>query len=294
MGNGAVAAGRDDAWIRDDAVRSVEYGIARDARTLDQAFRLIHDRFVQRGYIDPRPSGRRLGVHHALPWTMVFVAVERDRVGATVTLVEDSPIGLPMDELYGPELAAFRRRGRLIAEASSFATLGAGAVGLAVVMRLFRMVLAYAGALARVDDVCFLVHPHHVDFYREFFEARPFADVRAYDKVNGAPAVPLQVDLGRVRSWMATVAADVAGATPLHRFLYDPGTRRTLLAALQRELARDGVTPAGFLRAFGEEAVFSGAPAGAVAFVRSLCRGVGPSAAASGGRGAALAALAAG
>ncbi len=50
----------------------------------------------------PAPSRRRLSLHNVLPSTKVFVAKTGDgAVAATVTVVEDSRLSLPVDEAIG-------------------------------------------------------------------------------------------------------------------------------------------------------------------------------------------------
>jgi hypothetical protein len=53
---------------------------------------------------------------------VTLVAMDGDRVCATLTLVPDSQtLGLPMETIYGPEVAQFRAAGLSPAEAISLA-----------------------------------------------------------------------------------------------------------------------------------------------------------------------------
>ena len=97
-------------------------GLASETEDFDQAFRLVHDQYNWRGYMAPAPSGRRLMVHNALPTTKVFVARRGRHVAGTVTVVQDSLFGLPLDDLYRAEVAAIRRDEHRIAEVVALAT----------------------------------------------------------------------------------------------------------------------------------------------------------------------------
>src|SRR5512144_830205 len=89
------------AWFQNDPLADgLDFGLATDRRTLEQAFRLQHDQYVAHCYMDAHPSGWRLRLHNALSAPRVFVARSGGRVVGTMTLVADFPIGLPRDEIY--------------------------------------------------------------------------------------------------------------------------------------------------------------------------------------------------
>src|SRR5574341_351220 len=109
-------------WFERDTIASrLEFGLATNRHTLDQAFRLQHDQYVAQGYMDSHPSGWRLSAHNALPSTRVFVALDNDRVVATMAVITDSRLGLPMAEIYADELREFRGLRRQVAEVSGLA-----------------------------------------------------------------------------------------------------------------------------------------------------------------------------
>jgi hypothetical protein len=99
-------------WEETPAVASLDFGLARTFSDFDGAFRLLHDQYVWRQYMRPNPAGRRLNLHNVLPTTKVFVARAEARVVGTLAAVEDSRLGLPMDEAFGAELGRLRERGR--------------------------------------------------------------------------------------------------------------------------------------------------------------------------------------
>jgi hypothetical protein len=169
----------------------------------------VHDRYVERGYMKPHPSGTRVGRHQVLRSTRVFVARAAGRVVATVSLVEDSPHGLPCDALYRDELAAMRARRERLAEVSALAVAGdASREGSRTVRALFHAVALYAVRLARLDALVVTVHPRHTAFYERRVGFERFGPARSYDAVDGAPAVPLRLDLRRAPFAGALAAGD--------------------------------------------------------------------------------------
>lgn len=200
---------------------------------LDGAFRLVHDRYVALGYMRPHPSGRRIGLHHSLPTTKVFVCKSGGDVIGTVSLILDSLLELPCDELYRHELAPLRAAGRRLAEVSALAVDERWrSADLEVLMRLVHLVVVYARRIAQVDDLCITVNPRHARFY-ELLRFRRFGAIKAHPAVLDAPAVPLMLDLRR--------SLDDAAATGAPRFaarLLDAAQTSRLVTRLENDLVR--------------------------------------------------------
>ena len=247
------AAGRRAGWWNGDAVvDSFDFGLARDTETFEQAFRLVHDRYVEYGYMKAQPTRRRLSLFHALPSTKVFVAQDSSGVIATVTLIQDSALGLPMDGIYRDELDTLRARGRRIAEVSALAMdRRCGARGVLIVMRLMRATYAFAASVTRLDEICVAVNPRHVDFYRNALNFQTFGQLKRYETVNGAPAVALRFDLDWARERMARLAAGEAPSRELEEFFFSPAARDWSRSRLGLEPMRSLLTTEQFLHFFG-------------------------------------------
>jgi hypothetical protein len=255
-------------WTHDGAPGQFRFTVARETGLLDAAFRLVHDQYVWRGFMTaPHPSGRRVNLRHALPATRVFVASDGSRVVGTVSLIPDSPLGLPMDEVFADHLDAFRRRGRRIAEVSALAMdADRRAHGLPVLMRLLRMVVLHAAEVARLDDLCLVVRAHHADFYRQVFSCRPLGQPRNYEKVHLPGAVALHLDLGVVRALISAIHAGDTQASEVQMFLYGPEAHRAVVAQLHREVPGAAMTPQQFARFFqGQDVLTEASPARRVA-----------------------------
>jgi hypothetical protein len=207
----------DEPTIAPGAARC-DVGLATTRGAHEAAFRLVHDRYVASGYIDPDPSGARVAFHQTLPSTRVFVGREAGRVVATVSLVVDSEHGLPCDTLYPTELAAMRATHPRLAEVSALAVRDGGSEGYVTVRALMQCLAVYAVRIAHLDALCITVNPRHTRFYERRLGFEQFGPMRAYDLVKGAEAVPLRLDLRRAvtgpgrdafaASLMDTVATD--------------------------------------------------------------------------------------
>jgi hypothetical protein len=243
-------------WDDEAAVAGFDFGLATETEAFEGAFRLLHDTYVEGGYMDPHPTGRRVGIFNALPTTKVFVARDGGRVVGTVTLVQDSRIGLPMDQVYRDELAPFRARGRRLGEACTLTVdPGYRAVAVPVLMRLYRMLSLYAARVARLHDYGMTLARHHGPFYRRCFPVRPLGPLRPYPRINDYPVLGFRVDLGLIRALLRVAESGVA-LGGRYDFFFAPRHSRPVLARLRRDLPASAMTPgqvAHFFAGLGED-----------------------------------------
>ncbi len=166
------------------------------------AARTVHDSYVERGIIDPHPSGMRVTPHLVLPTTRVFVAKVEGRVVGTISLIRDTPLGLPMDDVYGDELAAMRAEGHRIAEVGALA-IDREYRGVGLVFLLNRIMFECAARLG-VERLVIAVHPEAEDIYAASMLFERFGEVRHYPGLNrSALAVALTLDLTTAEECLA-------------------------------------------------------------------------------------------
>jgi hypothetical protein len=225
-------------WFeQDDRADGLDFGLATDRDTFEQALRLQHDQYVAQGYMDPHPSGLRLSVHHALPSTYVFVARAANRVVGTMTLIADSDLGLPMDEIYSDDLRGLRRERSGLTEFSGLALdPDYKSSGVAILLRLIRMVVLHAIQVLHLSDVCIAINPRHAAFYRKAFYFEDLGGLKPYGKVNGAPAVALRLDLDLLRGFISELAANRTISSEVYTFMFRPPSVELAMARLIRDV----------------------------------------------------------
>ena len=81
------------------------------AEDVDDALRVIHHGFVSAGYMEPRPSGRRMHPSYLNPDTRFAVARVGDHLAGTVAMVNDGPFGLPCERSFAEEVDDLRATG---------------------------------------------------------------------------------------------------------------------------------------------------------------------------------------
>ena len=194
--------------------------IAREPKEIAEALRLVHDIYVDEGYMEPHPLGLRVLLpYHALPSTFVLAARRNGAIVATLSLILDSPAGLPIDALYPEALSRLRDSGRRVAECSSFA-IDRGERNRAIAMRLMRGAFRVCFA-ERQHDLVAVVNPKHDSFYRHVCGMERIGCERSYDEVRGAPAVGLRLDLEAAPEILRLFSAGSPDQRNLFLFIFD-------------------------------------------------------------------------
>ncbi len=171
--------------------------VANDLESRRKAYRLIYKLYLEKEYARPHPSKMWLSIFDALPDTTTLL-VERTDTGeaaGALTVVFDSPLGLPAENLYKPELDALRTAGRRLAEIVSLGVAEEAAAGSQILVKLFNFAYVVARRIRSATDFVITVNPRHVAFYRRKFFFEEAGPERDYDKVGGAPAVLLSIPL---------------------------------------------------------------------------------------------------
>lgn len=213
-------------------IRSETPCVAAHRSQLRQACRLVYQSYLAAGLAPPNRHQMRATPHHLLPTTQVMVAEVRGRVSATLTLVRDGELGLPMEAVFPREVSRRRDRGVRCAEVTA---LAAGSDQLCCsfsgVVRLIGFATQFAIAHG-VDEGLIAVHPRHAGFYERFFGFEVInGQQRAYSSVCGQPAVALSLDLNQLQRSVSRA----------QRRLLQPSYSRSDLEArpLKRELVKE-------------------------------------------------------
>lgn len=194
--------------------------IAKDKADLYQAFSLVHKEYADVGYL-PRNEGFDLHytIFSLLPHSRTFIFQDSHRTISTMTKTMDSSVfGLPMDALYHDELNRLRAQKRRIAEVSALATHSKTRWEYFFIY-LAKVILRHAIS-ARINDLCIMVNPKHVTFYKTIFLFEEFGQERFYETVN-APAVPLRLDVNRIRQKSRKAYANFDYQSDMYAFFYN-------------------------------------------------------------------------
>lgn len=175
-------------------IQTVEFKVADSPTERRDAFRLVYDQYLAVGLMPPNRHRLRVTPFHLLSTTHVFVAYERGEIVATMSLIGDGALGLPMESMYGPEVA--RRRGeRLrISEVSCLADRLHDRQNFLTVFCGLSRVLAQFARRQGYHQLLVVCHPRHSAFYRRYLGFEVIGSVAQCPHVQNNPAVPLCLD----------------------------------------------------------------------------------------------------
>jgi hypothetical protein len=169
--------------------REIRVKIASEQWEFEQAYGLLAANYRARGYEAPSDKPYRFTPFHALPGTATLVALADDRVVATLTLVPDTKIlGLPMESIYGAEVAQLRAAGLRPAEAISLADTDLTIREFVQVFKaLIKLAMQYHAGRGG-DSWIITVNPRHSSFYQKVLGFVPMGSKRCYPTVQNHPA----------------------------------------------------------------------------------------------------------
>jgi hypothetical protein len=194
------------------ATEEIEIVVSDRVEDMDEALSVIHDGFVEAGYMVRQPSGRRMHPSYLNPGTMFLVArIDGEAVGASV-FIADGPFGLPSDRAFAEENSLLRAQSdHALHEAGSLVVLSAHRRSTRrIVMRLFAGLTRMALQDFPAAPVPMVVAPENERFYGSLLGSPKIGGERL---LFGAPAILLLTG-------GAAVAAHCAQrATPSQRLM---------------------------------------------------------------------------
>ncbi len=177
------------------------YEIAKNEDEKRAVLPLIKKLYVEQGYISKDSENNSFTTFLLSPFTQVFMGYANDVLFATISLVPDSDLGLPMDDLFKDELKPFKQK--KIAEVTQYAvdheTLKEQDKSLTQIgqfmssVPLLKIVLKTAKE-KKIDYLCIAINPKHDPFYKSIGFVS-IGELKYYPKVNNAPALPRILDI---------------------------------------------------------------------------------------------------
>lgn len=221
----------DKHAVAERKARAVTYKIATTRSELEEAYSLVWKNYVETGFQADDDTKIRFTKYHLLPESRVFVANFREGLLAepkqfddrsvcigTVSLILDSPMGLPLDELCGKELSQVRAEGRKIAEVVGFA-VNKDYTQYKVFLHMFKLLFQYAGLVGVTDIVC-TVTAKHSRFYRKVCLFEPVGELTTYVSAQSVQAQGHILNIKEARKKSEEFYEGKEFDANLHRFFF--------------------------------------------------------------------------
>jgi len=203
---------------------NIEYKIATTTEEIEQALELVTQQYITVG-LHNKESELRLTKYHLLPDSKIFIAIKKlpggkEVVVGTLTMVVDTSMGLPMDEIYSMQLNRLRISGLLLAEVISLAVSPDESVLLNnISMFLFKLCLQYA-KLLYVNDLLCSVTKKHIAFYEELLLFKPIGELTPYSYANGLSIQGHRLNLMQADRQFEEVYSGMEFDADLHHFFF--------------------------------------------------------------------------
>ncbi len=167
------------------------FKIAETKEELEEAFKILHDAYVDIGFMSPHDSGMRVTVYHAIPQTTTVIAKYKEDVIGTVSIIRESPLGLPLDEDFDVSKVIKNSKNRAEISALAIHKKFRGNSG-AVLLGLVKYICNYCTRYLEVDAVQIATSPARRDFYEALLSFEIVEDKIIKDNlVNGQEMMSL-------------------------------------------------------------------------------------------------------
>lgn len=176
----------------------ITYRIAKTQYERAAAFNLVYEAYVETGLIEANRFRMRVTPFHLLPTTNIFIAVCRDEVIGTVSLIGDGDLGLPMDCIYDGEVNALRDAGYSLGEVSCLAHRRQHVKQTLPLFVQMTRLMAQHARHSGMDQFLIAVHPRHAQFYMRFMGFEQIGDERSFPSVRNNPAVACALNFPRI------------------------------------------------------------------------------------------------
>ncbi len=192
--------------------------IANTRELKKKAYGLMYDIYEKIGYGHPNPSRMWYSLYELLPDTITVLVLRDGKAVATMSVVFDSPFGLPDDENYADELDELRASGRKLAQIISLGVRTDVRGVTKVLVKLFNYAYFVARGLHGSTDFVNTVIPRHAAFYYHKLLFTKVGETR-YQPKTGVDVVMIKLDFSDAENEAHLEHGTLPGG-PVHHSLY--------------------------------------------------------------------------
>ncbi len=203
--------------------KGISLELAKNRNDLDQAFRILHDAYVNEGFSKPFENARRVTDYHVLPSTSTVVAKYDGRVIGTISIIRDGLFGLPLDKLV--DLSGLRREGLRLGEVSSLAISPEfrGQSGI-IMFYLLKYIVTYSLNYFAVDNLLITVNPSRKALYESLLMFKPLKNA-AFRFADNTPGICMRLNLNTLEETWGVAYKGLPAIKNLYNFFFEPMER---------------------------------------------------------------------
>lgn len=189
----------DDFSIINGNGKRYEIDIAMDLKTRKKAYQLMYDlyRNPDINYAEENASKMWYSLFNAQANTTTLIAKDTStkKIVATLTIVFDSELGLPMEENYSLQLNELRIKNRKCAEIISLGFEKEATGSPDLLIGLFKYAYVISNSIYSATDFLIMVKPKHSLFYEKKLFFSQLGEQINCKKINDKPVVLYHLDL---------------------------------------------------------------------------------------------------
>ncbi|MBX7232240.1 MAG: PilZ domain-containing protein [Bdellovibrionales bacterium] len=200
-----LPSGLRQRWVR--GIFSLDYKLpsnivfkrAESFDEFEQAFKVIYESYRDLGLTKENINKIRVTKYNALPSTTLLIVKEGNEVIATMSVVVDSQLGLPIEELW--DITELRKKGTRLAEVSTLTIKKEWRSQRGkLLFPLCKYMWEYSYRFLGVDILIAVTHPRVAHFYTDILLFKEIKSqeklVKKYASVEGALAKAQYLQLG--------------------------------------------------------------------------------------------------
>lgn len=201
-----------------DYPNNVSFKKAKTKEEYYSCFKLLHDIYVDCGYMEKNDQSSRIIPNHYDPLTKVCMAYDEisSDVIFTGSIFIDYKFGLPLDSLFNYELNELRNKGKRIAEIGCLASNKLYRKNNKLIPLYMNRFIFNECMKLNVDELIVGIHPKHVKIYEDLLLFKKIGYSKSYSYVNNNVCVCLRLNLNTIKDKMKKVY----NKKPLEKNLY--------------------------------------------------------------------------
>lgn len=190
----------------------IQFKIAKTNSDLLTATNLVFNQYLESGYVYRQNSNLHFGLQDIYPDRRTIIASFDNTIFATATIIPDSFVGLPIDNLFEPELNKLRIKDHKLCEISMLACNNAllkdkktqlsNFQQKFLIYYLFKYIFEYTKFDLNMDYICITINPSQNNTYKNLF-FKDIGKIKSYYLLEGALAMGKILNLKTINTNLA-------------------------------------------------------------------------------------------
>lgn len=178
--------------------------IASDLNSKMEAYQLMYKLYSNPdiNYAKEDSSKMWYSLFNASPYTKTIVVreISSKKIVATVTIVLDTKLGLPLEENYPTQIKNLRSKNRLCAEIISLGFVEEARGSSEILIQLFKFAYLIYHGVYGATDFLIMIKPRHSLFYEKILFFSAIGEQVNCFKINNKPVVLFHLDLEKAQA----------------------------------------------------------------------------------------------